>query len=122
VRHLAADLAVIVAFAALGRRTHAEGVTVAGVAAVAAPFAVAWTAAFLVGGLRRDPASWRRAALLLPPALAGALALRAATGGGTAPAFVVVAALFLALTLVGRRAAYASLVRARSSAVRAADS
>jgi hypothetical protein len=95
------DAAVLIGFAALGRRSHGEDV--AGTLAVAAPFLAAWLVGALLVRLQRRPASWPRALRALAVAFPLALALRAASGGGLAPAFVVVALLFLLAGLVGRR-------------------
>ena len=74
----------------------------------------------LDGGVVRDPA--RPCAGVRPPgavalavALPIGLLLRAATGRGDAPAFVVVAAIFLGLTLVGRRWLVGALARRRGA-------
>jgi hypothetical protein len=97
------DVAVIVLFAALGRRNHGEGTAAAGVFVVAAPFLAGWTIAWFATRLYRAPGSAGRALVGLALALPVALVLRALTGRGDAPAFVVVATVFLGVTLVGRR-------------------
>jgi O-antigen/teichoic acid export membrane protein len=114
VRVFLVDVVAIVLFAALGRRNHGEGTAAAGVLVVAAPFLVGWTLAWFVSRLHRTPSSPRRATLALAVALPIALLLRAATGRGDAPAFVVVAVVFLGLALVGRRWLVARLARRRA--------
>lgn len=109
------DVAAIVLFAALGRRNHGEGTAGAGVLVVAAPFLAGWTVAWFATRLNRVPASAHRALLALAVALPIGLLLRAATGRGDAPAFVVVAAIFLGLTLVGRRWLVGALARRRGA-------
>ena len=108
------DAAAILLFAALGRRNHGEGTALIGVLVVAAPFLAGWTAAWFITGLHRTPASARRALVALAVALPIALVLRAATGRGDAPAFVVVAIVFLGLVLVGRRFLAGAIARRRS--------
>lgn len=106
------DSLVIVVFVTIGRSSHEEGVTVAGVAETAWPFlvgaAVGWLAARV----------WQRPTSLVPAALAvwaGALvlgmALRAVSGQGTALSFMIVACCFLAATLFGWRLVAAGLRR-----------
>ena len=110
------DVIAIVLFAALGRRSHGEGSAATGILIVAAPFLAGWTLAWFATRLREAPSSPRRAALALALALPVALVLRAATGRGDAPAFVVVAIVFLALVLVGRRWLIAAVARRRGAA------
>jgi hypothetical protein len=101
---LLADVACVVVFCAIGRRSHAEGITVAGVAETAWPFlsgtAVGWLAA----------RAWQRPTSLAPTGIViwlctvvlGML-LRKATSAGTALSFVVVATLSTAILLLGWR-------------------
>ena len=107
-----ADVVCVLVFCTIGRRSHAEGITVAGVAETAWPFlagtAVGWIA---VRG-------WRRPTTLAPTGLViwlctvviGML-LRKATSQGTALSFVVVASLVTAILLLGWRAAVSALAR-----------
>ena len=115
------DVVAIVLFAALGRRSHGEGSAAAGILLVAAPFLAGWTLAWFATRLRETPSSPRRAALALALALPVGLVLRAATGRGDAPAFIVVAAVFLGLVLVGRRWLVVRLARRRSPSPADAD-
>lgn len=101
---LLADVVCVLVFCAIGRRSHAEGITVAGVAETAWPFlsgtAVGWLAA----------RAWQRPASLAPTGMViwlctvilGML-LRKATSAGTALSFVVVASLSTAILLLGWR-------------------
>jgi hypothetical protein len=109
------DVAAIVLFAALGRRNHGEGTAAAGVLIVAAPFVAGWTVAWFATRLDRAPSSAGRALAALALALPIALVLRALTGRGDAPAFVVVATVFLGVTLVGRRWLVSVLARRRGT-------
>jgi hypothetical protein len=107
-----ADAVGVLVFAAIGRRSHAEGLTVAGVAETAWPFlvgtAVGW---LLVRG-------WRRPAAIAPTGLVvwvstvviGMLARRAISAG-VAVSFVVVAFAATAVVLLGWRVAVAAFAR-----------
>ena len=101
---LSADLAAVVAFAAMGRRSHAEGLTVAGVAQTAWPF----LAGTLVGWLLVR--GWRRPTALTPTGVVVwlctvviGMALRKATSAGIAASFIAVAALVTGAMLLGWR-------------------
>lgn len=96
-------LAVLV-FAALGRANHDEPLGVVGLLGTAWPFAAALTLGWVVLRAPRSPrAVWPTGVGLWLMTWGLGMALRAATGGGTAPAFVLVAFLFLGLLLVGWR-------------------
>lgn len=106
------DVVCVIVFCTIGRRSHAEGITVAGVAETAWPFltgtAVGWLAA----------RAWRQPSALAPTGLiiwlstvAIGMLLRKATSAGTAVSFVVVASLVTAILLLGWRAAAAALAR-----------
>jgi hypothetical protein len=105
---LLADVVCVIVFATIGRRSHAEGLTVAGIAHTAWPFlagaAVGW---LLIGG-------WRRPFTVIPTGVAvwvgtvvGGMLLRKATSAGVSTSFVVVASLSTAVLLLGWRAAAA---------------
>lgn len=102
---LVADLASIVAFAALGRRNHAEGVSIGGVAETAWPF----LSGAVVGWLLSR--GWRRPTALVPTGITVwvctvtvGMVLRKATSEGTAMTFVAVTTVFTASLLLGWRA------------------
>src|ERR1700678_1820677 len=82
---LGIDVACVVAFCAFGRRSHDEGLNIAGIASTAWPFlsgtAVVWLCTVVVGML-----------------------LRKATSAGVAASFIVVASSVTALLLLGWRA------------------
>lgn len=101
---LLADLVFVVVFCTIGRRSHAEGLTVAGIAETAWPFlagtAVGWLAA----------RAWRRPLSLTPTGVlvwvctvAVGMVLRKLSGQGVAVSFVIVASLVTALLLLGWR-------------------
>ena len=112
----AIDAVVILAFAATGRASHDEGLSVYGVAQTAWSFlvgaAVGWAIAYAVR--RRVPLSPADGVLVWAATFVVGMALRWLTGQGTALPFVIVAAIVLALLLVGWRAV-AMLVRRRRS-------
>ncbi len=107
-------MASIVLFAALGRRAHSGTGGFVATLEVAAPFVVGWLVAAFVVGVHRRPAAVAPALRALALGLPLGLALRAATGGGVAPAFVAVAVVVNAATLVGRRILAGRLARRRA--------
>ena len=114
------DAALIVLFAALGRRTHDEGSAVGGTLHVAAPFLLGWAVGAAVARLDHDPLSARRAVLAWVIALPVGFALRALDGRGLAFGFVVVALVFTAATLIGWRALVALWATRRARRARSA--
>lgn len=101
---LAVDLLMVVVFATIGRRNHAEGATVTGVAATAWPFAVGATAGWAAARGWRAPTSVVGTGVgVWVASVAGGMLLRTATGEGTAPSFVVVATVVLGALLLGWR-------------------
>jgi len=101
---LALDPAFVLLFVAVGRDAHDEQSGT--VLATAAPFLIALAAGWGAARAWRDPAGLTTGVVVTSVTLAGGMLLRRfAFGDGTAPAFVVVAALFLSLFLIGWRAA-----------------
>lgn len=102
---LGLDALIVLVFAAAGRASHDEGSPVLGVLQTAWPFlagvAVGWVVTFLVA--RRPPVNLRTGWPVWVSAVAVGMVLRHLTGRGTAPAFIVVATLFLGLFLLGWR-------------------
>lgn len=105
-RALATDLGCVVVFCVIGRRSHAEGLTVTGVAETAWPFLTGTAAGWLLAS------GWRRPTALVPTGLVVwaatvviAMLLRRATSQGTAASFIVVASVTTAVLLLGWRAA-----------------
>ncbi|MGX5697937.1 DUF3054 domain-containing protein [Agromyces soli] len=113
----AVDAVLVVAFAAIGRRSHAEGLDVAGVWQTAWPFlaglVLGWVLAF---AWRRPARIWPTGTVIWVATLAGGMVLRAASGQGVQLAFVLVAAAVLALFLIGWRAIAALIARVRRGA------
>jgi hypothetical protein len=109
---VASDIVCVVAFCTIGRRSHAEGLTVAGIAETAWPFlsgtAVGW---LLSRGWRRPVAVVPTGAVVWVCTVAVGMLLRKATSQGVAPSFIVVASLSTALLLLGWRAAVRLMTR-----------
>lgn len=101
---LAADVTAVTLFAAIGRRSHDEGLNLAGIAQTAGPFlagaALGWLAS----------RAWDRPTAVVPTGvvtwactLVGGMVLRVLTGGSTQLSFIIVAGTFLAIFLIGWR-------------------
>ncbi len=104
-RALLLDLLMVVVFATIGRRSHAEGLTVGGVAATAWPFAVGTAAGWAASGGWRAPTSVTATGVPVWAAtVAGGVLLRRATGQGAPVSFVVVTTVVLGAFLIGWRA------------------
>jgi Protein of unknown function (DUF3054) len=107
-----ADLIGVLVFCAIGRRSHAEGLTVAGLAATAWPFLVGATLGWLLSR------AWRRPTAVAPTGVVVwvctvvvGMLLRKATSAGVAVSFVIVASAATAVLLLGWRVVVASLQR-----------
>ena len=105
---LFADIVAVIVFCTIGRRSHAEGLTVAGIAQTAWPFltgtGVGW---LLIGG-------WRRPFTVIPTGVVVwvctvvvGMLLRKVTSAGVSTSFVVVASLSTVVLLLGWRGAAA---------------
>jgi len=118
------DTGCVLIFVVIGRASHVRGESLAGIATTSWPFlcglAVGWAVA---RGWRRRPArgssargaaAWPGWALAVRPAgvviwlctVTAGMLLRVVSGQGTAPAFIVVALVFLGLFLLGWRLAW----------------
>jgi hypothetical protein len=98
------DVICVVVFCTVGRRSHAEGLNLAGIADTAWPFLAGTAVGWLVSR------GWQRPAAVIPTGavvwvctVAVGMVLRNVTSAGVAPSFVVVASLSTALLLVGWR-------------------
>lgn len=107
------DLVAVLAFVVLGRRSHDEGSAVLGTLATAWPFlagaGLGWLTVLVV---RRGGASWPGRSLpaggvVLAETVVVGMVLRALTRDTPPVSFLVVATTFLALFLLGWRAAAA---------------
>jgi hypothetical protein len=100
----AADAALVVVFAAVGRASHREAVELPGVASTAWPFlaglVIGW---FVILAWRAPTRPWRTGLGVWAGTLVAGMLLRVAVGQGAALPFVIVAAVFLLVTLVGWR-------------------
>lgn len=102
----AIDAVAVIVFCAIGRRSHAEGVTLSGVAETAWPFltgtAVGW---FVARGWQRPTSITPTGLIIWVCTVVIGMLLRKATSAGTAVSFIVVASLTTAILLLGWRAA-----------------
>lgn len=114
---LLADLACVLALAVGGKGSHDAGESAWVVLRIAWPFAVGAALAHAALAASRRPALpvSPYGALVLVATYGVGMALRAVSGRGLAPAFLVVAALFLTATMLGWRGA---LVLARRRRLR----
>jgi hypothetical protein len=114
------DVACVLVFCAAGRRSHDEGLNVAGIAATAWPFlsgtAVGWLA---VQAWRRPTAVFPTGVVVWLCTVGVGMLLRKATSAGVAASFVVVASVVTALLLLGWRAAVRLTRRAEPAKRRA---
>lgn len=106
VRAFAADLLCVAVFCTIGRRSHAEGLSIAGIAETAWPFLTGTVVGWLFSR------GWQRPMSLAPTGVVVwactvvvGMLLRKATSQGTATSFIVVATLTTAVLLLGWRAA-----------------
>ena len=109
-----ADVCCVLAFVVIGRASHQDGESLAGVTSTAWPFLAGLAAGEVA------TRAWRRPAALAPTGVGVWLAtvafgqvLRAVSGQGTDLVFISVSALFLGIFLIGWR-----LVAVRIPAVR----
>lgn len=104
------DLVCVVAFVALGIESHGESDSFV---KVAAPFIAALAVAWLVAAPLRAPETLKAGGVIWLVTLVGGMLLRRVTGEGTAAAFIVVATVFLAVTMLGWRGIRELIVRRR---------
>jgi len=116
---LAADVVLVVVFAAIGRASHHEAV-LPGLLETAWPFLAGLALGWLITLAWRAPLAPVRTGLpVWAMTVAAGMVLRAVSGQGVVAAFVVVASIVLLAFLVGWRA-LARLVTRRRAAVEAA--
>lgn len=107
-----ADVVGVLLFCLVGRRSHAEGLTVAGVAETAWPFLVGTAVGWLVSrGWRRPTAVAPTGVVVWLSTVAVGMLLRKATSAGVAVSFIVVATAATAVMLLGWRVAVMALRR-----------
>jgi hypothetical protein len=112
---LVTDVIGVLAFCAVGRRSHDEGLNVTGIATTAWPFLTGTVIGWLASR------AWQRPTAVVPTgvvvwlcAVAVGMLLRKVSSAGVAASFVLVAASVTAVLLLGWRAAVALTVRHRS--------
>jgi hypothetical protein len=98
------DVCCVLIFVIIGRASHTQGESLAGIASTSWPFLSGLAAGWAVSR------AWRRPLALRPAGLAAWLCtvalgmlLRVVSGQGTAVAFIIVALAFLGLFLLGWR-------------------
>lgn len=117
---LLADVVLVIVFAGIGLIAHEGGIGLAALARTAWPFLAALAAGWLVCLAWRRPAAPIRTGLpVWAITVVAGMLLRVIAGDGTAVAFVIVAAVTLALFLVGWRAVAGLVGRARRRTARA---
>lgn len=101
----AADLLCVLALALGGRNTHDADESAWVVLVIAWPFALAAVVAHVGLAAIGRPATrvWPGGVAVVAVTYAGGMALRALSGRGLAPGFLVVALLFLVVTMLGWR-------------------
>ncbi len=109
----ALDVAAVLVFVLVGRRSHAEGLTLPGVADTAWPFLAGLAAGWLVARAWRAPGSLGTGVAVWAVAVAAGLGLRVLAGAGAPASFAVVTAVVLALLLLGWRAVALAAARRR---------
>jgi Protein of unknown function (DUF3054) len=110
-----ADLCCVAVFVVIGRASHAEGETLAGVARTLWPFVAGLTAGWVV------TRAWRRPGTIVPVGVGVwlgtvglGMVLRVVSGQGIAVAFVFVALAFLGLFMLGWRVLAGMFATSRS--------
>lgn len=113
---LVADIVIVIVFAIIGRASHGEALSLGGIATTTWPFLVAllvgWAALF---AWRAPMRPVRTGLPLWAVTLAGGMLLRVASAQGTALPFIIVAGVFLLVTLVGWRVVAALIGRRQAS-------
>jgi hypothetical protein len=99
------DVVFVVLFAAVGRRSHAEGLDVGGTLRTALPFLVGTAAGWLLASVTLDtgPRSLAFGAVVVACTVVLGMVFRRVAGEGTAWSFVVVATVVLTVLLLGWR-------------------
>lgn len=99
------DVALVVLFAAVGRRSHAEGLDVTGILRTSLPFLVGTAAGWLLASITLDsaPQSLAFGAVVVACTVVLGMVFRRIAAEGTALSFVVVATTVLTVLLLGWR-------------------
>src|SRR5215813_11821852 len=108
------DVCCVLAFVAIGRHTHGNGDSLAGIWHTGWPFLAGLAIGLLAVRFWRQPAAITPTGLGAWLGAAGAgMVIRVLAGQGTAAAFIVVTFAFLALSLLGWRVALVTAQRFR---------
>ena len=114
-RWLAVDVVLVLLFAAIGRLSHAEGLTPSGWAHTAWPFLAGTVLGWVVVELRHlPPGAVTSGAVVWLSTVVGGMLLRQLSDQGTALPFVVVALVVLGVFLVVPRLAAGRWVTGRA--------
>jgi Protein of unknown function (DUF3054) len=101
---LALDVLAVIVFVTIGRDNHGEGIDASGLGRTAAPFLIGIAIGWLVSSAWKLPVDAKTGAIVWATSLVLGMALRRLVfDKGTAVAFVIVAAVFLGLSLNGWR-------------------
>ena len=101
---LGLDLLVVLLFATIGRLSHAQGADPVGIVLTAWPFVVGLAGTTLVLiGMKRPTEQFLNGVIVWLGTLGFGMWIRANAGDGVQPSFVVVAGIFLAITMLGWR-------------------
>jgi len=104
-RAFAFDLACVLVMVVIGTRNHKTDTGITGVLFVAAPFWIATSLAHLAPLLQRSKKAEAKVAVVWGYTIVMGMVLRKLIfNRGTAPAFVIVATVFLGVTMFGWRA------------------
>lgn len=115
--YLLVDVVAVLVFCAAGRRSHAEGLTIGGLATTAWPFLTGTVVGWLLSrGWRRPTAVAPTGVIVWGSTVVIGMLLRKASSAGVAASFVVVAATVTAVLLLGWRAAVGVALRRRTDA------
>jgi len=114
---MVADLVCVLALAVGGKSSHEASASDWVVLAIVWPFALAagLAHAWLTARKRQTRRVWPEGAVVLIVTYAVGMFLRAISGRGLAPGFLVVAAIFLALTMLGWRGVMQLATRLRDT-------
>ena len=115
------DLVLVLVFAGIGRMSHEEGLSVAGLARTAVPFVVGWLAGWVLVAVvpttRHRPRSLLAGVLVWVAVVVVGMVVRGGVvGDGVQTSFVVVTTIVVAVFLLGWRALAALVTRGRTRA------
>jgi peptidoglycan/LPS O-acetylase OafA/YrhL len=112
------DALAVIVFAAIGRRSHDEGLAIVGIVEVAAPFLLGALVGALAVRSWRDPLALRSGLAVWVGAVVVGLALRAVLYDRLPVSFAIVATVSLAVLVLGWRGAVLGIIRLRARRAR----